>query len=132
MDRSVVGGADGLLGLWVPVVAYMALLFFLSSRSSVPVPAAISDKLVHAAAYAVLAVLFTRAFLGGLPARVGVRTALLAIGATIAYGATDEWHQSFVFGRVSDGADLVADGVGAMVGAVACWAWGTIWTRGDV
>ena len=42
-----------------------------------------------------------------------------AIVATSLYGATDEWHQSFVPMRDSDVRDWVADTLGGTAGAVA-------------
>jgi hypothetical protein len=41
--------------------------------------------------------------------------AALALGLTLAFGAVDEWHQSFVFGRTSSWTDVLTDGVGAAV-----------------
>jgi VanZ family protein len=41
----------------------------------------------------------------------------LAIAVGTAYGASDEWHQSFVPNRSSDSGDLAADAVGAAAGA---------------
>ncbi len=68
-----------------------------------------SDKVFHAGAYAVLGALLTlgtgRPWLGALLATL--------------YGATDEFHQYFVPGRAADVLDLVADGVGATLGAAA-------------
>jgi VanZ family protein len=110
----------------------MGLIFVLSSGPSIPLPSATSDKVVHASVYAILSVLFVRAFAGGLPARVHLETALLAVGASIAYGVSDEWHQLFVAGRFADRADVLADAVGAAIGAATCWAWGTIHPRSDV
>jgi VanZ family protein len=43
-----------------------------------------------------------------------------------AYGATDEWHQSFVPGRQADAADVLADALGALAAAGAVRAWGII------
>jgi VanZ family protein len=42
-----------------------------------------------------------------------------------AYGASDEWHQSFVPGRSTDVRDWIADTIGAAlaIGLYAGWAW---------
>ncbi|MBF0187442.1 MAG: VanZ family protein [Magnetococcales bacterium] len=37
---------------------------------------------------------------------------------TTLYGASDEWHQSFVAGRYSDGWDLLADSLGGLIALV--------------
>jgi VanZ family protein len=34
------------------------------------------------------------------------------------YGASDEWHQSFVPGRMVEVADWLADSIGGVIGAV--------------
>ena len=36
----------------------------------------------------------------------------------LAYGASDEWHQSFVPGRSVDVADWIADAIGVVVGVL--------------
>ena len=104
-------------GLWLPPLAYMALIYYLSSQSD-PVPHVTSvvwDKLLHFVEYSALAVLLTRALLGeGLTARVAVVAAILL---TSAYGATDEVHQSRVPQRQADVRDWIVDSIGAAAGA---------------
>lgn len=68
-----------------------------------------ADKVGHAAAYAVLGALLTLA--------TG-RVCLAVVIATL-FGVSDEIHQYFVPGRAADVFDVVADGVGALVGAVS-------------
>ena len=107
----------------MPVVVYMGAIFFVSSLSNPPVPTN-SDKSLHWLAYLGLAVLIVRALAGGLPRRIGFGVALTTVVIAIVYGATDEVHQLFVPGRTADVFDLVADALGALVGTIACWAWG--------
>jgi VanZ family protein len=100
--------------------AWMAALFWASSRA-IPFPelppALLSmDKLLHALAFGVLAALLAGAFARDA-GRVNRMVALAALVAA-AYGATDEWHQSFVPGRNPDPGDLLADAVGASAGAL--------------
>jgi VanZ family protein len=108
------------LSLWLPPLAYMALIFFLSSQSD-PLPtvtAHVWDKLLHTVEYAALAVLLARAFLGeGLES---VMTFVAAVLLTAAYGATDEYHQSWVPFRNADVRDWIVDLIGACAGAAAC------------
>ena len=118
-----------LLQLWAPVVVYMGVIFYLSSMTEPPLPGGVSDKSAHAAGYSLLALLVTRALAGGLWRRVTLRAALLAIAITVAYGVSDEYHQSFVAGRDSDIHDVYADATGACIGAIACWACGIIGPR---
>jgi VanZ family protein len=109
----------------------MAAIFWLSSQSVLPGDGLIPDWLDvdwlhHGLAYAVLAVLAVRALAHGRWAGVGASALAVAWLIAMAYGATDEWHQSFVPGRMSDVRDLVADGVGAALGLSLVGAWSII------
>jgi VanZ family protein len=121
--------------LWGPPAVYALAIFASSSLSAAPSPPLhLTDKHVHLLAYAGLALVLVRALSGGGWAGVTLATALQAALMTIAYGATDEWHQSFVPGRDADVRDLIADAVGAalavaVVGAMA--RWGRRSTRAD-
>ena len=103
---------------YLPAALWAALIFFLSSRHTLPplfdaVPQ--SDKMVHAGVYAVLAALLLRG------ARWPVqRRAWWAALVTSVYGVTDELHQYFVPGRSCDVFDWVADTTGACL-CVALW-----------
>jgi VanZ family protein len=109
--------------LWAPVLAYVTAIFVASSMALPPgLPAAVSDKALHAMAYAVLALLLIRALSGGRWAGVTGRVALASALLATAYGLTDEVHQAFVPGRSADVRDLVADAAGAIVAAAACLA----------
>jgi VanZ family protein len=114
----------GLARHWGPVAAYMGIIFYLSSRSQVPLGVDASDKLLHTLAYFGLAIVVVRALCRGLPARVGRTTAIVGWLVVAAYGVTDEVHQMFVPGRTPAVDDLVADAVGGFAGVVLCWAWG--------
>lgn len=72
------------------------------------------DKVVHFAVYGLMATLMCR--LGR-----GWKAAWWACVAAAAFGATDEWHQSFVPGRTMELADWIADVMGAAL-AVALYA----------
>ena len=48
---------------------------------------------------------------------------LMAVGVTSLYGATDEWHQSYVPGRYAEVADWVADTLGALLATVLYAHW---------
>lgn len=120
------------LALWGPVVAYMFLIFFLSGRPDIQLPGPGSDKPLHSLGYAGLGALVVRAAAGGLGRPVSWRQAALAVAVATAYGVSDEWHQSFVPGRMADVLDLQADAIGAVIGTSACWAWGIIRFRSDV
>jgi VanZ family protein len=108
------------VGLWLPPLAYMALIFYLSSQSN-PLPEVtvrVWDKLLHAVEYAVLAALFGRALVGEGQGWVASFAAAALLAA--AYGATDEYHQSFVPLRNADVRDWMVDAAGACLGALVC------------
>lgn len=110
------------LAYWLPVLAYMGVLFWLSSRERGLDLGRwglweLSDKWQHMIGYSILGMLLFRAFRGNLafPAVPAVLCATL-VGA--AYGVFDEMHQRFVPGRTMDPRDAVADVVGTLAGAV--------------
>jgi len=105
--------------LWAPVGLYMALIFGLSSLEHPPdLPSAISDKAGHALLYSGLGALSARALARGWR-RVSLASALGAIVLSALYGVTDELHQLFVPPRLPEALDLLADTIGAAVGAGA-------------
>jgi len=118
-ERARERSAPGFLSLWLAPVVYLAAIFVLSSDSNpalAPPPWYGADKVAHFAAYAGLGALLCRAYLGsGLP---GSAAFWLAVLTASLYGASDEWHQSFVPGRSADASDWLADSLGAMFGAV--------------
>ena len=124
--RGHAAGPRGWGWSWAPVIAYMGVIFYLSSQSRLPIGPGVSDTLLHALAYAGLAVVFVNAFCGGLPARVTPLTAVLTWVLAVGYGATDEFHQMFVPNRTAALDDLAADALGALVGVTLCWAWGKL------
>jgi VanZ family protein len=98
------------LSAWLPVVAWAALIFTLSSIPDLGTGLGGWDlvlrKIAHAAEYAVLGALLFRALGRELPAVV--------IG--IAYAVTDEVHQAFVSGRHGTPVDVLVDAVGVLIG----------------
>lgn len=101
----------------LPLLGYMAVIFCLSHSSSPPLPTILlefSDKLLHGAEYAVLGALWAIAFHGSRRHRF-----LLAWLAAVLFGLTDELHQAFVPSREASAMDLLADALGAALGAAA-------------
>jgi len=104
-------------------LAWMALLFYLSHQPGLQTPMLFSgqDKVLHAAVYAVLALLL----LAAQPRQEqGYSWRQLGISVLIAslYGLTDEIHQHFVSGRSPEVLDWVADSAGALI-AASLLAW---------
>ena len=118
------------MSLWLPVIAYMAMLFGFSSRSTLPPPpGGLSYYEVHLVAYAGLGALAARALAAGRLRNVTWRVVCGASAISSIYGVTDEYHQLFVAGRMFDVLDIAADAIGSIAGASALWAWGIIKRR---
>jgi VanZ family protein len=98
--------------------ATAALIFYASSRSHVAAPGftRIDDKFGHFGVYGLLGTLVCRL-------THGWRGALVSLVIVSAYGATDEWHQSFVPGRAMDVQDWIADTIGAAIAVVLYTGW---------
>ena len=113
--------------IWVGLLlAYCALIFYLSNQPMLPVPHLFNmqDKLIHAAAYAVLALLTWQAghyFLQTDSSSNLTKLALFTIIFSALYGASDEWHQSFVAGRDASFFDWIADTAGALLLTLTLW-----------
>lgn len=105
---------------WLPVIFYCLVIYIQSSHpvtESLP-PFPHADKLVHTAGYALLGFLFYRAYLAtGMSRRARILLIVSALSAS-AYGVSDEIHQYFVPSRTAEFADIVADSVGSVMGAM--------------
>ena len=113
-----------LLFAWGPAVGLMAAIYFASDRSDAPgLLGGVPDVLAHAAAYAVLGAATLRGLAGARRTGATARAAVLAAVLAAAYGAADEFHQSFVPGRSAELRDVLADALGAAAGAGLGWAW---------
>jgi VanZ family protein len=112
---------------WIVVGGYMAAIFLASSGPGPALPSiSHADKLLHAAAFGVLAGLAAWAIARGQPRAATWRMLLAAALVSAAYGALDEAHQYFVPGRQADALDLLADAIGAFAATGAIRAWGII------
>ena len=100
------------LRLWLPVVAWAALIFGLSSVPDLGTGLGTWDlvlrKLAHAGEYAVLGALLLRA----------VRSAPAALVLGVLYAVSDELHQTFVPGRRGSAVDVLIDAVGVAAGVL--------------
>lgn len=102
------------LMLWLPPIALMVLIFWLSDQPDLTTGLGLADligrKILHFAEYALLCWLWWRALRTRLRPALAV-TAALAI--SVAYAATDEYHQTFVEGRRGRPVDFAIDTLGA-------------------
>tara|TARA_B100001123_G_scaffold446138_1_gene599636 strand:+ start:9177 stop:9470 length:294 start_codon:yes stop_codon:yes gene_type:complete len=86
-------------------------------------PEGVSNGLIHGLSYCILAMLILRALASGAWQKVTLGRIGCALALSIFYGLTDEFHQTFVPGRVADVYDLLADTVGAIIGLFVVWTW---------
>jgi len=108
--------------LWGPVGLMLAVIFGASSIPNLTtLPGNISDKSGHSIGYGLLGILILRALAGGRLREVTWRRGIAAIVLATLYGVTDEFHQLFVPGRSADRYDVLADCVGATIGAALGW-----------
>ncbi len=115
---------------WAPAVVWAAIIFALSSLSTLPAPpGGFTDKHAHLTVYGVLGALLVWGLTDRSLAGTTWRIAAAAVVLATLYGASDEWHQSFVPGREVSALDLAADGAGAAIAAVALRAWAIIRAR---
>lgn len=110
---------------WGPVGIWAAVIFTLSSFSTIPKAEIIwwdfvLKKTAHVLEYAVFYFLLTRAITHTSPTRFWPRNFtnkqwLVALIIGILYAASDEFHQSFVPGRTPKVTDIGFDTVGMLL-----------------
>ena len=109
-----------LLGRWLPLLLWMAIIFAVSHRPSSELPVfGFWDLLVkksgHFLAYALLA---------GLAYRTAAETKrpfVWAMVITAIYAGGDEFHQTFVDGRSGNVADVLVDCAGGATALFLIW-----------
>lgn len=139
-----------ILKAWLPVVLWMALMFFSStdlmssehtSRFLTPFLRWLNPdisleaiarahlfvrKAAHVTEYAILAALLFR---GWRSCFCEARWAMVAAFASaMLFAAGDEFHQTFVASRTGAIGDVLIDASGALTGVLLCWVFG-FWRR---
>jgi VanZ family protein len=101
---------------WLPPLVLMAVIFFFSAQpnlnSGLGWIDTVGRKFVHASEYALLCFLWWRALRTKLDPTTALAPAWLI---TVAYAATDEYHQTFITGRHGTWVDVAIDGMGAAI-----------------
>src|SRR4051794_23820555 len=104
---------------WGPPVVMMAVMFLFSAQPNLNSGLGLADtigrKFVHFAEYGLLTFLWARALSTRMEAR---RAALVALLVASLYAVTDEYHQTFVRGRVGHPVDWAIDTAGAAAGTL--------------
>ena len=110
-----------LVGRFGPPIALMGLIFFLSAQPRLGTDLGLVDligrKIVHMLEYAALWFLWWRA-LGR-----DRRATWVAAGIAFVYACSDEYHQSFVDGRVGSPIDVTIDSIGIALAIYASRKW---------
>lgn len=99
---------------WLPVIIWCAFIFYLSSipslKSELPgVFDLLLRKVAHFTEFAVLTFLFFRAASFNMNKNEAIVHAVLF---SFVFSLTDEYHQTFVFGRSGNLFDVVIDSMG--------------------
>lgn len=98
----------------LPLIIWMLIIFLLSNRQKIAFTknyavSFVIFKTFHIIEYAILYCLWLRFF-----HLIGVKQKyLVAFLCTLFYGFSDEFHQSFIFGREGKLRDALVDGIGA-------------------
>ena len=113
--------------LWLPVLLWAAVIFGSSATPNLRFAQAadldfVVRKAGHMFVFGVLAVLLWRALASSAVRRAMVWSWVL----TVAYAASDEFHQSFTAGRHPSPVDVGIDSFGALLFLLAL----TLWLRG--
>jgi VanZ family protein len=113
-----------LLLRWLPALAWMGLIFLLSSQSGLAVSKDVAVErplrgVAHLLTYGMLAGLILFA-IGGIR-RPTLRGLAIAFVLTALYGVSDEWHQSMVPTRSARVEDWLIDVTGALIGLGLAW-----------
>jgi VanZ family protein len=102
-------------------LVYMSFIFYLSSS-----PGSVTGKdtdfnrfifnFLHIPLFGVLSLLLLYTLKGDVhPFEIRKRTYIMSFCLTILYAVFDEWHQSYVQGRMTSLSDICLDGIGGLV-----------------
>jgi VanZ family protein len=111
------GSRSGFAWTWLPILAYVTLIFALSSQPRLAPPFRFtnSDKLAHTLEYGGLGYLLVRAIRMQKRFAEPVAGGLMAVGVGLVIAAADEFWQSHVPGRDSNVLDWFADATGLVL-----------------
>ncbi len=104
----------------VPLLIWAGAIFAFSSISNPPGPSGVDRTayVAHGFEYGLLAFLAVRWARRAFPSAPLASLLVLTWLGCVAYGASDEFHQSFVSGRDASYGDWVADATGAALGLI--------------
>jgi VanZ family protein len=119
-SRAGRGASRGFVRDWLPVLAYVAVIFTVSAQPNLSGPLHFqnSDKVSHLLEYGGLGWLLGRALRHTFGWPISARAALIAVAIGALVGGADEWFQSHVPGRDSSMLDWCADASGLVLAQV--------------
>ena len=97
--------------IWLPIVAWMSVIFHYSLMAVVPAPAGTDISYLHVPAYFVLSALFLRLF---IKEGIGRRFALAILASTL-YGLAMEALQPLALARTFSYTDIVLNLAGSFL-----------------
>lgn len=117
--------SEQFLKYWLPLIAYVALIFTTSAQPNLKPPLEFqnSDKLIHLSEYFILGVLLFRLVRAQAWARRRDVAALTVLLAGMAIAGADERFQSIIPGRHLEMFDWLADSLGVGLAQLISLAW---------
>jgi len=106
-----------LVGVWAGLITIVSSIPNLQVKNSIGLPEV--DKVAHIVIFGIFAFLLMGSIERQIRSRKVISQILLVLLLTIIFGCLDEIHQSFVAGRSCSLWDLLADGVGGILGATS-------------
>jgi len=107
---------------WLPALIWAALIFCLSHQSRLPTFGdGVPDSMAHMGEYFIFSLTLGWGSTSGFKRKMSIQESGLILLIAVLYGFSDEYHQSFIFGRNATIEDVVADGLGALIGVFGSW-----------
>jgi VanZ family protein len=132
---------------WLPPFLWMAVMFYFSTdtfsaantgsrlqwvvtiffpaitESQLRILNFLTRKTAHFVEYAILALLWLRAFRSGAPVRWRWRWAAQAFALVAVWALLDEWHQTYTAHRGGSLYDSLLDMCGGLTALIVAWVW---------
>lgn len=110
---------------WFLLVFWMGVIFYLSSQPDLKSGLESQTdlmlrKMAHITEYGVLAFLVWHA-VSDRGEKKDLRYLLIAVGFSVLYAISDEYHQLYVRGRIGSPVDVMIDSTGAFIAAALLW-----------
>lgn len=116
MRNTTLNGLAALLIRWLPAIAIMVFIYWLSARTGPEIKSAgLGREEYHVFGH------FWMFFFLCVAMYRGVKNPFVAVLLTVIYALTDEFHQRFTFGRSSGISDILNDSFAASLAGLILW-----------